>query len=1439
MSEIQDSKKTDKFRLTPYIGVGKSLFLWFMAIALIPLIAHTYFYYINAYKGLTIILEKTLVTASNLRVENLNKYFDDVTNTLEIEAESKSNIELLDYLNSAYKKNGQPLQEYVTSESWNNIVNGRENLLYRIAELNNLKDVLLINSKGDILFSIAQADDLGTNIFTGKYSATQFASAARKVVESKQALFSDIEKYPPFDNQETGFFIRSMFSKNGEFIGLIALSIGLDEIDGIISDDAGIGETGVAYLVGRDLVLRTASRFENANDRLTKKITHKKAVEWINTYEYYPMRLREGIDNAPMEVISTYEGLQDKWVYGIVRDVRALGDYGVNWALIEELSHEEVFTYPRKLSRVARYSVFLVAVIVLIAAILVTRRFVSPIKQLSAWAKQVAQGQLISKNIRAPKDEVGEMKDTFNQLVEYIRSVADISQLIAKGDYSQKLNVRSEHDVLAESVNQMIDSFRGVVNQANTIANGDYSSNITPRGNKDTLGVALFNMTNTLRESREELVEQDWLKTGIGNLAEQLSGRKRLNVLCTDVINHLVSYMNAQVGMIYVLDDERLVLKGNYAVNSDDESIKEVEMGSGLIGQVAKSMKMIEFSRSEEELPTVDYGVSKEAPQHVLVSPFVYEDQLIGVILVGTLGRFSQLQKTFFIQTMDNIAVAVNAAQANSRLQILFEETQEQKERLQVQQEELRQTNEELEEQTRALKQSEEKLQNQKEELSVINEELEERTRALERERDRINKVNEQLEKAGKEIEQKAKDLEMASRYKSEFLANMSHELRTPLNSILVLSQIMGTNPKGNLNEKQVEFANTIHSSGQDLLDLINEILDLSKVESGKMEFHLEELLVDSLIDQVGKTFKPITGKKGLQFFTKKDKDVPDTVVSDPQRLYQIIKNLLSNAIKFTEDGSVTFSVHRAKKDVEFSHSNLNVNNAVGFTVSDTGIGIPADKLELIFEAFQQADGTTSRKYGGTGLGLSITKSFSEKLGGEVHVTSSEGKGTSFTLYLPAELSEIPNDGTPAQPLTVDHEPHEEIIEVQSGDEVFMEDDRDLINKGDKFVLIIEDDRTFAKILLDIAHDKSFKCMIAASGETGLHFTDKFLPSAIILDVGLPGIDGWEVMDRLKSNSKTRHIPTYFISAQDKNLEAMRMGAVGFITKPASIDKLYKVFEKLGDLISRETKRLLVIDDELIVRKSVIDLIGKEGVEIVDCEKGLEALEIMKQERFDCVILDLGLEDVSGFDILEKMREEPSLKGTPVIIYTGQELNPEEEQHLKQLADSIILKGARSPERLLAETTLYLHRNESLIPEGKKEMLHEVIMDKEAVYRNKTILIVDDDMRNVFALSSLLEAKQMKTILAKNGREGIEMLHEHAEIDLILMDIMMPEMDGYEATRRIRSEEEFRRLPIIALTAKAMKDDREKCIAAGANEYLAKPVDGDKLLSILRVWLYR
>ncbi|HSW67821.1 MAG TPA: response regulator, partial [Bacteroidales bacterium] len=690
--------------------------------------------------------------------------------------------------------------------------------------------------------------------------------------------------------------------------------------------------------------------------------------------------------------------------------------------------------------------------------------------------------------------------------------------------------------------------------------------------------------------------------------------------------------------------------------------------------------------------------------------------------------------------------------------------------------------------------------------------------------------------------------LELVNRFKSEFLANMSHELRTPLNSILVLSQLLVENAKGNLAQKQVEYARTIHSSGSDLMTLINEILDLSKVESGKLEINVDKLYFSNFREDIEKTFTPLVLNKGLRLLVDIEQKLPPFMMTDRQRVFQVIKNLISNAIKFTEKGEVELRIYRPSPEIYLNRQGLKANECIAFSVRDTGTGIPKDKFQLIFDAFQQADGTTSRKYGGTGLGLSISKNFSELLGGEIHVASEPGIGSTFIMYLP-ETYTPPKEPEKPEATSSENKPTQPVVEAKPAEgskklETFhtlpanLYDDRDTILKGDRFILVIEDDISFLKVLYDLSHEKGFKCLLATDGESGLYFADYYGPSAIILDVGLPCIDGFEVMTRLKANPHTRHIPVHFITANDKGEEAFKMGAVGYITKPVSTESLQQVFKKLEEVITSASKRILVVDDEEIIRRSLVSLLSGKDVEIKAVASGTEAFELLKTERFDGIVLDLGLDDISGADLLEKIRQEKELANIPVFIYTGKELTQEEESRLSKYADSIIIKGARSPERLLAETTLFLHRIKAVMPLEKQEML-EAVFNRDAVFQNRKVLIVDDDMRNVFALTNVLEDCGLRVIVGRNGREGLELLQKNKDVDLVLLDIMMPEMDGYETMRAIRKDPKYAKLPIIALTAKAMKDDREKCITAGANEYLSKPFDKDKLLSLLRVWLYR
>ncbi len=958
--------------------------------------------------------------------------------------------------------------------------------------------------------------------------------------------------------------------------------------------------------------------------------------------------------------------------------------------------------------------------------------------------------------------------------------------------------------------------------------------------------IGMIEIVQDITESvrlKEQTEQRHWLRNGEAELNRVMRGELPLRELGRNIITFLCKYLDAYAGLFYLTSDagDRLNLIASYACQKRKHLSASIEPGEGVAGQAFLEQSPILMTRVPGEYTPISSGLGAAPPHNILVVPFLFDGAVKGVVEIGAFHPFSE-QETRFVEGVSHaIGVAVNTATSRTRMKELLEQTQHQAEELQVQQEELRQTNAALEQQTRALKASRESLQEQQEELRVTNEELEQRTRDLEAQRDAIREKNEALKAAQAEIQHKAKDLETTSRYKSEFMANMSHELRTPLNSILILSQILADNRGDHLTEKQREFAETIYSSGADLLSLINDILDLSKIEAGKMEMIPEENRISDLADDVRRQFQPVADQKEIGFSVRITEEIPATICTDGKRLWQVLKNLLSNAFKFTHTGEVILKIFRPSSETNFRNPGLKPETAIAFAVSDTGIGVAAEKQQIIFEAFQQADGTTSRKYGGTGLGLSISREFARALGGEIHLESVPDQGSTFTLFLPEQLpaaqaEEIiappaPRPSVPPEPVS----PEEE-TEVP-GQPVLVRDDRRKIQAEDKTLLIIEDDPNFASVMLDLAREREFKGLIAEDGETGLHFADYYRPSGIILDIGLPGMDGWTVMERLKQNPVTRHIPVHFISASERNMNAMKMGAVGFLSKPVTVEMLDEAFQRIEQVVSRPVKRLLVVENDAVQMRSILELIGNGDVVSHAAGTGGEALDLLRDESFDCMILDLGLEDMTGFDLLAKLRQDRTLSKIPVIIYTGKDLTRQEEAELQKYADSIIIKGVRSPERLLDETTLFLHRVAADLPGEKQEMLTR-FHDRDAILADKTVLIVDDDMRNVFALGSVLEEKGIRLLEARNGIEGLTRLEQHPETDLVIMDIMMPEMDGYEAIRRIREQKAFQKLPVIALTAKAMKGDKIKCIEAGANDYLAKPVDTARLLSLLRVWLY-
>ncbi|OHC71712.1 MAG: regulator [Rhodocyclales bacterium RIFCSPLOWO2_02_FULL_63_24] len=932
---------------------------------------------------------------------------------------------------------------------------------------------------------------------------------------------------------------------------------------------------------------------------------------------------------------------------------------------------------------------------------------------------------------------------------------------------------------------------------------------------------AFLEMTQSLRLAHDNEAVRDWLKTGRNELNFLIREEQSTAEMADQVLGFMVTYLKAGVGALYLFDERtvKLCLTATYALAKDRKPGEQFRLGEGVIGQAAREQKVICLTDVPPGYLPIGSALGASVPKLVVAVPLLHGNRLVGVIEIGSFRAFTETELKFVELARETIAIAIDANVAHQKTAELLEQTEQQAEELRVQQEELQQSNEELEE----------------------------RAQMLEQQREKIRLKNQEIEATSLVLQEKVAELERVSTYKSEFLANMSHELRTPLNSLMILSSLLKQNKDGNLSEKQVEFAATINSAGMDLLNLINDILDLSKVEAGQMQFNFAALPVPDICDSVRATFEPLAEQKGLAFRVEADGGIPALFHGDEQRVHQILKNLLSNALKFTEKGEVSLRIATPS-----AHDNPLPVAALAFIVSDTGIGIPAAKQQLVFDAFQQGDGSISRKYGGTGLGLSISLQLARKMHGEIRMSSEEGKGSVFTLYMPlaamtgqepAARSPAAPAAPPRPPLQAPRPPVAPPPQSPASEEALsfpapLPDDRSHLAAGDKSILIIEDDLNFAKILQGMVKERGFAVLVAADGESGIALAERYLPSAIVLDVMLPHIDGWGVMRSLKDNPRTRHIPVHFITCMEDRQKAMAMGAIGFATKPVSMEQLNEVLQSIEGSLDKAVRRLLIVEDNADEAKSMVALLEEGGVEITVAASGREAIDLLAAQFFDCMVLDLGLSDMSGFDLLDYIQNMEGARRIPVIIHSGRDLNHEDERRLRHFAESIIIKGAKSPERLLNEVTLFLHLVESNLHPNKQRMIRTAI-DKEAMLEGRKVLLVDDDMRNIFSLSSVLAEKNMVVVEAENGREALARLEEHHDIGIVLMDIMMPEMDGYAAMREIRKNPRLVNIPIIAMTAKALKGDHEKCMAAGASDYIAKPIEVDKLLSLIRVWIFQ
>ncbi|MGA8078951.1 MAG: HAMP domain-containing protein [Xanthobacteraceae bacterium] len=1070
-----------------------------------------------------------------------------------------------------------------------------------------------------------------------------------------------------------------------------------------------------------------------------------------------------------------------------------------------------------------------------------------------------------------------DLTDTVNvmaaNLTEQVRGIVKVVTAVANGDLKQNLAVKSKGEVaaLAETINNMTDTLATFADQVTTVARevgvegrlggqanvpgaagtwkdltgnvnllaanlttqvraiaevatavtkGDLTRSIQveARGEVAELKDNINTMIDNLRLTTDRNTEQDWLKTNLAKFTNMLQGQRDLTTVGRLLLSELTPLVNAHQGVIYQLEGEEknntLNLLAAYADDGANGHPQALTLGEGLIGQCAVDKRRMLITDIPANAVPISSALLKLAPRNNIVLPVLFENQVKAVIELASMHEFTTLQTMFLEQLTTSIGIVLNSIEATMQTEGLLKQSQQLAGELQAQQRELQQTNEQLEQKAQ---------------------QLAERNVEVERK-------NQEIEQARRALEEKATELALTSKYKSEFLANMSHELRTPLNSILILGQQLTDNPEGNLSPKQVEFAKTIHGAGTDLLNLISDILDLSKIESGTVTVDAEEVFFANLLDMVARPFRHEADTRQLSFEVHVDPNLGRTLTTDTKRLQQVLKNLLSNAFKFTALGGVRLNVSSAVGGWSTDHPVLSqANGVVAFEVSDSGIGIPQEKQKIIFEAFQQADASTSRKYGGTGLGLAISRELASLLGGEIHLRSTPGTGSTFTLYLPIRYvgpsTSLQTGAAFASAAPLPHyRPGFHIAPERTIEPI--PDDRMDIAAGDAILLIVEDDPHYARILVDLARDKGFKALLAMRGDDALNLAKQYQPTAVSLDVFLPDMLGWNVLSQLKQNPLTRHIPVQIVSLDEDRQHGLARGAFAFVNKPTSREGIDEALSRIKEFAEPRKKRLLIVEDNQAEQMSIRELLGHDDIEIINAATGAEALNALQENPADCVVLDLRLPDMSGFEVLERMRAETGLADIPVVVFTGRELSAEEDAQLHTMARSIVVKGVESPERLLNETALFLHRVITDLPPEKQSMLERLNSSDEDLV-GRTVLLVDDDPRNIFALSSALERRGMNVLTATTGAEAIQIIEETPSLAIVLMDIMMPEMDGYQTIEKIRNDRAYRRLPIIALTAKAMKGDREKCLQAGASDYLAKPVNTEQLLSALRMWLHR
>jgi signal transduction histidine kinase/DNA-binding response OmpR family regulator len=1533
-----------------FFSLRNKLILLFLVVSLVPLISVGWLSYTQAQQALKTEVVNKLMAVRDIKAKQIMKYFQERLGDIKVLSQNPFTIAAL----QAFEEVVHPESSIKESDAMAHfrslyldkpdLINANDGSAYSAVHTQNhpifqnyreaygYSDIFLVEiHTGTIIYSVLKENDFGTSLLNGPYSDTNIGQVFQKTIEATHRDFTKLEDFAYYEpSKEAALFMASPIFDDAKLVGILIFQLSTTQIDAIMQEPTGLGETGETLLVSsEDFLLRSNSRFSAENTLFKQKIDNKASQAAARG----ETGVTEIIDSLGKIILFAYTPL-------------TISD--VHWSLNAQINKAEAFAGIQKI----RQGILIVMIIgislVVIIALFFSNSLTKSIRGMTDIARQLAEGHLnLTVKIKS-RDEIGLMGIALQKMITNLRKVIEdivrlsqelaagnlnvtpkseyrgdfiqikhaletalpnqrqviqdiiqVSQGLAKGNLRVLPQVQYQGDfiLVKEALENALLNLRQVIEDIVQVAQGlATGQQMTAQANyqgdfsqiKEALEQASLNLSNAMTNTRT----QDWLKTGQTQLNEQMSGEQELVQLAKNIITFIAKYLEMPVGLFYLCEgkqekegreDEsdkdqntcenaRLKLIGSYAYSHRQSIRNEFKIGEGLVGQAALEKKSIQMTKVPADYYLqIHSGLGKSVPQMVIVQPFLYENVIKGVVEFASFKTITDIQLVFLHQIMPSIGIAINTAESRTQMQALLQTSQRQTEILQTQSEELQSqqaelevVNKELEDQREVLQNKQvelqqhneelqsqsEELQTQQEELRQANDELEERTKALEQQKVEVQAKNVAFEKAQKALETKAEELELASQYKSEFLANMSHELRTPLNSLLILANLLAGNKDNNLNDKQIEYARTIHNAGSELLNLINEILDLSKVEAGKMEVNLEELPLTYLVDTLKRKFNHIAEEKKVAFRVTMADVLPPILYTDGKRLEQILNNLLSNAFKFTQQGHVqldiqfsAFPLGKELLPLTEKREDDQVTKTIEISVSDTGIGIPEEKQKVIFEAFQQVDGTTSRRFGGTGLGLSISRQLARLLGGELRLQSEVGKGSMFTLYLP-EKHKVSTSQPEKRAAIALKDQTESVIMADNVDKQAdikkIGDDRDGLQTKDKSMLIIEDDRKFAQILLELARDNHFKGIIAEDGQTGLQFAQTYQPNAIILDISLPQIDGWTVMERLKDDSQTRHIPVHFMSATEPSGDAKKMGAIGYLHKPVNLTELGEAFQKIEQFISRQEKQVLLVVDLEDRQQQILELIKHDNIQITVAATKEVALKSLAETIFDCMILDVDIEQQSGIQFVEQLSQKPELCQIPLIIYAERDLTPTEEGQLLQGEDSLTVKSVRSRERLLDETMLFVHQSEAKLPPAKRDML-QMVHDKAAILKHKKVLVVDDDARNTFALATVLEDHEMEIICAKNGKQALQRLEEEGndDIAIILMDIMMPEMDGYEAMREIRKQSRHHQLPIIALTAKAMKGDKAKCIEAGANDYLSKPVDMEKLISLMRVWLYR